>query len=253
MTPAHRDVVAAAVSRWTRALSKQFGEFRFNSPADNCFRGQPAMNETHHNPVVFVQVGDIDGLNGTLAGTRACAMSARDTLPILTHIMLDRVDIDRMEQRGIFLGVITHELGHALGFNPLSYGPRNLAGGGTTDPYINGATARSEFAKHGAWYTGVTVPLENQSGAGPNDPHWRLFVFGDEVMSSAMASGYKSPLSAITLGLFQDLGYDVDFSKADAYEVRPLFGDNRLVPEFSLMNDVSPILPRAYLTPLVRP
>ena len=253
MTPAHRDVVAAAVTRWTRAISKQFGEFRFRGVVDECFRGQPAMDETGHNPVVFLQVGDLDGLNGALAGTRACAMSSKDTLPIVTQIILDRADLDRMEQRGILLGVITHELGHALGFNPLSYGPRNLAEGGTTDPFINGRSARAEFAKHGAWYTGVTVPLENQSGGGPNDPHWRLFVFGDEVMSSAMASGYKSPLSAITLGLFQDLGYTVDFAAADAYEVRPIFGGNRLLPEFSLMNDVARIPPRAFLTPLVRP
>lgn len=252
MTPSQRDIVRAAVTRWTRALSKSLGEFRFKSPADDCFRGQPAMDETHHTQIVFVTVGEIDGFNGGLAGTRACAMSARDTLPLLTHIQLDRVDLDGMERRGILLGVMTHELGHALGFNPLTYGPRKLAEGGTSDPYINGRTARAEFGKHGAWYTGVTVPLENQSGGGPNDPHWRLFVFGDEVMSSAISSGYKSPLSVITLGLFQDMGYTVDFSAADAYEVRPLFGDNRLVPEFTFMNDVSRIPPRAFLTPIVR-
>lgn len=49
------------------------------------------------------------------------------------------------------------------------------------------------------------------------------------------------------------MGYTVDFSAADAYEVRPLFGDNRLVPEFTFMNDVFRLAPRAFLTPLVRP
>jgi hypothetical protein len=252
ITDDHKAVVVAAVGRWTRALSKNLGEFRFDRPADDCFRGQPALNESHHNPLVFFSVGDIDGPGRSLAGTQVCGISSRDTLPVLTHIRLDRADLESMESRGILLGVITHELGHALGFIPSTYGPRKLTGGGTEDPYFIGPAARAEFAKHGAWYTGLTVPLENQSNGGPNDPHWRFSVFGDEVMSSGIVTGFTSPLSVITLGLFQDLGYVVDFSVADPYEVRPLFGDNLVVPEFSLMNDLPRFAPPAVLTPVVR-
>jgi len=252
ITDAQKAVVVAAVGRWTRALAKNFGEFRFDRPADECFRGQPALNENHHNPLVFVSVGVIDGPERSLAGTQVCAISSRDTLPVLTHIRLDIADLEAMESRGILLGVITHELGHALGFNPSTYGPKKLTGGGSEDPYFNGPTARAKFAKHGAWYTGITVPLENQSSAGPNDPHWRFFVFGDEVMASGIAAGFTSPLSVITLGLFQDLGYVVDFSVADPYEVRPLFSDNLVIPEFSLMNDLVRLAPPAVLTPVVR-
>ena len=253
ITDAQKAVVTVAVGRWTRALSKNLGEFRFDRPADECFRGQPRLNESHHNPLLFVSVGEIDGRERSLAGTQVCAISSRDTLPVLTHIRLDIADMDAMESRGILLGVITHELGHALGFNPSTYGPKKLTGGGSDDPYFNGPTARAEFAKHGAWYTGLTVPLENQSGSGPNDPHWRLAVFGDEVMASGIASGFTSPLSVITLGLFQDLGYVVDFSVADPYEVRPLFGDNLVVPEFTLVRDVQTISAPIPLTPLVVP
>jgi hypothetical protein len=251
VTDAQKAVVAAAIGRWTRALSKNLGEFRFNRPADECFRGQPALDESHHNPLVFVSVGDMDGNGGSLAGTQVCAISSRDTLPVLTHIRLDRADIEAMESRGILLGVITHELGHALGFNPATYGPKKLTGGGTEDPYFNGVAARAEFARHGAWYRGITVPLENQSNSGPNDPHWRFLVFGDEVMASGIASGFTSPLSVITLGLFQDLGFVVDFSVADPYEVRPLFSDNLLVPEFSLRNGLRQFSPPVVLAPMI--
>jgi len=251
MTAPHEAVVAAAVERWTRALSKDFGEFRFDSPANECFAGQPPMDETHHNPLVFFSVGDIDGPGGVLAGTQICVISSRDTLPVLTHIRLDRLDMESLESRGILLSVITHELGHALGFIPRSYTSRQLAGGGTADPYFSGPTARAEFAKHGAWYTGVTVPLENRYGGGPNDPHWRFSVFGDEVMSSGIGVGYTSPLSVITLGLFQDLGYDVDLSAADPYEVTPpSVGGNRLLPEFIFANDLQAVTPPRVLTPL---
>jgi hypothetical protein len=142
-------------------------------------------------------------------------------------------------------------MAHALGFNPGSYIGRGLAGGGLDDPYFTGARAREEFARHGAWYTGVTVPLENHSNLGTRDPHWRLIVFGDELMVPAVSRDFKSPLSVITLGLFKDLGYDVDFSVADPYEVRPLFPGNLIVPYGHLRNDVRTNTPPLTLTPLI--
>ena len=251
LTAQQQIVVEAAVDKWTRALSKNLGAFRLDTPEDHCFRGQPRLDETHHNLLLFLSVAEVDGLSRNLAYTQVCSVSQRDILPILSHIRLDRADLDSMEARGILAGVITHEIGHALGFNPRSYLPKGLAGGGRNDPYFSGARARSEFAKHGAWYTGVTVPLEDRTGDGPNDPHWRFEVFGDEVMVSASSREFKSPLSSITLGLFEDLGYEVDFSVADPYEVAPLFGGNRLVPEFSLANDFRVMAPPTVVRPLL--
>jgi hypothetical protein len=61
----------------------------------------------------------------------------------------------------------------------------------------------------------------------------------------------KAPLSVITLGLFADLGYEVDFSVADPYEVAPLFGATRLLPEHSLANDFRMLSPPTVVRPLV--
>ncbi|MDP9206866.1 MAG: leishmanolysin [Gemmatimonadota bacterium] len=251
LTAQQKAVVAAAVAKWTRALSKNLGDFRFNYPANACFDGEPELNETHHNPLLFISVAEADGPNGSLALSQVCAVSARDTLPVLSHLQLDRADLSSMEALGVLPGVITHEIGHTLGFNPGSYTLRKLTGGDTNDPYFTGATARAEFAKHGAWYTGVTVPLENRAGIGPNDPHWRYFIFGDELMVPEVSVGFRSPLSSITLGFFKDLGYEVDFSVADSYEVTPIFAGNRVLSDVTLANDFRMIVAPALISPLV--
>jgi len=246
-----KSAVAEAQARWSRALSKDLGSFPLNVPANACVSGAPALNETHPNLLILISFFPIDGQQRQLAATKICGVSSRDALPVLSAIRIDSEDFDSMVAEGVLTAVIMHEMGHALGFVPQSYLTKGLAGGGTNDPYFQGTTARSEFAAHGAWYTAVAVPLEDVRGTGPNDPHWRFSVFADELMSSFLIHGFRSPLSTITLGFFKDLGYDVDFSVADAYEVIPPSAGNRILPGYNLVGDVGLTLPPKSVTPLI--
>jgi hypothetical protein len=250
ISPALDAAVKAAALRWSRALSKDLGDFQLVSSAGECFVGQPALNETHHNLLLFVTELGVDGSGGALAFTNVCRLSNRDTLPIVSQIRIDHADVDSMVSEGILQGVVLHEMAHALGFNPDTYTPKGLSGGGTGDPIFLGASAVAEFAKHGAWYTGATVPLENTTAIGPRDPHWRISVFGDELMVASAGRGYKSPLSSITLGYFRDIGYDVDYSVGDPYEVVPFFGGTRVLPVANLRGDLGVRFPPTFVTPI---
>ena len=61
-------------------------------------------------------------------------------------------------------------------------------------------------------YQGNKVPLEQG-----DDGHWRNSVFQNEVMCPTAGIGHY--LSEETLGAFEDLGYEVDYSQADAYRL----------------------------------
>ena len=53
-------------------------------------------------------------------------------------------------------------------------------------------------------------------GAGTAGVHWSESVFGNELMTGFI-SGTPDPLSILTVGAMQDLGYTVNYSAADPY------------------------------------
>ena len=72
----------------------------------------------------------------------------------------------------------------------------------------------------GAPVNGVGVPVENSGGEGTRDSHWREAVMANELMTGFVSPG-SNPLSAITIGSLEDIGYQVDYSAADPYTVPP--------------------------------
>ena len=162
-----------------------------------------------------VSVRDLgDGLNG-YADTLQTRPGSRG-LPYLGEAVINSTKIG---DPGIKYTIV-HEIAHALGFNqPFWSGTGfNLFGGTTADPRYTGANALREYNSiFGTQATGV--PLADTGGAGTYGSHWRSSVFGTEIMSAGWDTTRTDvrPFSRITVGVMQDLGYVVNYAKADAY------------------------------------
>ena len=119
-----------------------------------------------------------------------------------------------------------HEIGHCLGFDSWYWKAERLdflrlsaAYSKGSDSHFNGSKAIAAFNQAGGWnYQGNKVPLENEVEKPVNrDSHWRYSVLHDEVMNPY--SGRGQYLSAITVAVFDHMGYEVDYTQADSYRL----------------------------------
>src|SRR5262249_428940 len=127
----------------------------------------------------------------------------------------DTADLKEMENKGTLNDVITHEMGHVLGFGTIWSFKSLLKGAGTSNPTFVGANAKREYGVlRGSGPT--PVPVENTGGPGTADSHWRESVFRNELMTGFVGAA-GNPLSRMTAGSLQDLGYVVDMNAAEHY------------------------------------
>ncbi|MEI8320207.1 MAG: leishmanolysin-related zinc metalloendopeptidase, partial [Planctomycetia bacterium] len=179
---------------------------------------------------LVVKEQQVDGLNGALAYASPTRTNANGQYVIqkrgssnTSHGGTAVVDIADRDNKQI-KDIMVHELGHALGIGPFwtleyirsSFKPLGLVKNLFTDsPIYVGRYALAEYRKLAPGAIGV--PLESGGGGGTRAAHWSEDVFGDELMT-----GYLSPtmpLSRVTVGALQDLGYSVNYAKADPYSL----------------------------------
>ena len=144
-----------------------------------------------------------------------------------------------------------HEMAHALGFVPSLWNRHDLLRDPSlpdnrdADPHFDGPEALAAFdAAGGSGYEYGKVPLEDGAVEGVSDSHWRADVMADELMTPSL-TGDEQPLSAITVGVFHDLGYEVDPAEADDFSLvsEMRLGEPRIVP---LGHDIAPFPIRVY-------
>jgi hypothetical protein len=204
-----------AAARWMSVIGTHTGTSQVTLGAGACGPTSPSVSETMRDVVVFVRVTPIDGQGDILASALPCALHEESNLPVVARITFDSSDVAQYITNDWVDLITTHELGHALGFGTVWEQRGLVVNGGTANPTFKGASAAREygFAFGGS---SAVVPVENTGGAGTANRHWRASVFPTETMNGFIDSR-TAPLSRITIGAMEDVGYQVRYDAADVY------------------------------------
>jgi subtilisin family serine protease len=183
----------------------------------------PATGRVIDDILIVATAPAIDGVGGVLgqAGPDAYRPGARG-LPWKGTMEFDTADVAALEAGGQFLDVILHEMAHVLGFGSLWQRFNLVEGLAGNNPIYVGSNALREFRSIFNSPTASGVPVQNTGGPGTAGVHWRESVLDTELMTGfSEPAGTRNPISRITIGAMQDLGYQVNYRRADVY-TRPV-------------------------------
>lgn len=232
LTPIQRQTFIDAADFWNSTITG------YDLTTD--YQGLPRA----HGLTITVSLPLIDGVSGILGSAGPLTADYYDNNPVgtptvalyyaTTGIMeFDSADVDSMIEDNTFYGVVLHEMAHVLGIGTLWTYNTNL-NGTTYNLYTSGsgqymgtnalAQWQSEFGRPADTF----VPVELGGGPGTANGHWNEVDGGagltgivslDTGMDLAyeLMTGWASPqfyISRTTLGALDDLGYEVDYSKA---------------------------------------
>lgn len=230
LTEAEKDAFKAAADRWASAIVGDLPSVVVDG-------------EVVDDVLILAQGTPIDGAGGILgqAGPTHLrpASSAAAYLPAKGIMSFDTADLEKMAQNGTLNDVITHEMGHVLGIGTIWDRKGLLKGAGTANPTFDGKIAKREYRALRGSSGSRRVPLENTGGPGTADSHWREIIFRNELMSGFIGDG-GNPISRVTIGSLQDIGYTVDMDAAEAYTLPNLLElaeSGRLVAHIAPINE----------------
>lgn len=231
-TAPQQEAFDSATARWQRTLYGDVPDDGVNIAANACgVTGQPAVNETVDDLVIFAKVEPIDGVGGVLGSAGPCVIRGGSLLPTIGVMRFDSADLSNLETLNLLDDVIIHEMSHVLGYGTL-WGSgffnllRDPSLSGNADPYFVGPEALRTFDEIGGdGYTGGNkVPVENTGGQGTADGHWRETVFGNELLTGFINAG-SNPLSVVSAASLADMGYLANYAASDAFVLTfPLMG-----------------------------
>ena len=157
----------------------------------------------------------------------------------------------------LYYNLILHEVGHALGIGSVWFlqGVKQYYTDeytGITMNYYIGENAVREYRNYANNQNLVGIPIEDNGDIGlanvhPEEGDQGTFSYNNrnidgelhigldaEIMTGWMEdSDTLTPLSKITIGFLEDLGYSVDYSKADYYNIQPEPQPEPLIPDYS--------------------
>jgi len=219
-----RNAFATAASKWRQIIAGDMHNTIIRQPAGLCTDWMPALDEIVNDVVIFARITPIDGPGKILGQAGPCSINSGSQLSAMGIMEFDEDDMATLIANGSLTEVILHEMGHVLGIGTLWNFPPSrrslLVGAGGEDPYFHGTTGRAQFSAISAMpYNGNPVPVENTGAAGTRDSHWRESVLTRELMTGFLNRNVTNPLSRLTVGSLQDLGYVVNLAAADPYTI----------------------------------
>ncbi len=262
-TPAQQAAFAAAKVRWEAVITADLADFTipqaFNTT--DCGATTPqTIAGTVDDLRIYAEIVVIDGPGGILGAAGPCDLRNTGTLlPYVGIMQFDVADLAGLEADGSLADVVLHEMGHVLGYGVLwepipGFWNLSLLTGGcpSNTPQFTGAGAVAAYRTLNGGGTATTVPVEDSgtcsgsNGDGTRDSHWEETIFQSEVMTGFI-SGTLRPLSATSIRSIEDLGYQVDVTQADPFNIgtqptlvlpggvpRRLVGDARALPRWSV-------------------
>ncbi len=217
-TAVQRSFFETAAAKWQGIIVGDVPDATGTIPARSCGNSfkTPSFNGTIDDILIDVLLQPIDGPGRVLGAAGPCLARAEDFLTLYGLMFFDTDDLAFLEQNNIFDEVVVHEMGHVLGFGTLWNFGRSLLQGTNADPRFVGPNAIAGY--HDVGGRGNSVPVEEDFGPGTAFSHWDEETFDEELMTGFIALG-ESPLSIMTIGSMQDLGYSTNPAAAERYHV----------------------------------
>ena len=205
-----RKIALQAAERWTSIITGDLPPVNTSTlsldATNQCSCGAPAVIDDLY---LCIREGTMDGAcdltaeSGCILGTGGFNNLRSDSqIPVSGVVTIDSADLVYLKANpDVFNDVMTHEIGHALGIGTL-WERLSLRSNNT---YI-GKNAVDVWRKQ---YGCTDLPPLGSSG------HWDEACFTDELMSPVLTFEDANPITKISVGALEDIGYIVDYTKAE--------------------------------------
>jgi hypothetical protein len=203
--PKYQGAFTSAAARWAQIIIGDIPDY--NSPTYGFI----------DDLLIDASIVSIDGPGGILGQAGPNETRPGSRLPSHGTMQFDSADVAGMFANGTWTNVILHEMGHVLGIGTLwnTFGLKTSS----TGDYI-GANALREYRTLSGNPSAASVPVEHDGGSGTANAHWDEDRFDNELMTGFIEPpSVPMPISRMTVGSLQDMGYTVNYAAADAYSL----------------------------------
>jgi hypothetical protein len=220
-----KSALFAAAQRWSQVIDEDLPNFVMPYVDVDKIREElgatfsfPAPGTLIDDLFVAVRIDDLDGPGGLIARAGSLKPFKNGTSGV-GLLQYDLADLQKRLDNGTIEDVFFHELGHII-TSPQTWGVRGLlqlTSESITGLGFRGPKAVSEYNQlvgNGSTFT--SVPIEQNGGDGTALSHWDEEIFQDEIFTG-YAADHKMPLSRLTIGLVEDIGYPVTYDAAEPY------------------------------------